>query len=400
MEKSVTLEQAISFTKLSVALTCSWPPSPLATKTQVLFFNTLWCTAFVSTVTLLLPLFNGIYEYRKDPLILGKTVSLASAVAQVAIKMIMCRFQQKQFQILYFDLENFCKRANLKEKVVLQRYVDRYKYFHGIYILWCFLTTLFVISGPLYSPQTFPTHAIYPFKVNHVLLKTIIYFHQSLVGFQASAGMAIDTQVAFLLRYAAARFELLGNEMRNAKTDCEFNACIEKHIELLRLFLFYYVIHSVPLFGVMCVKRYTKKIRQSIKFLILTTIATTTVAVIFGSLNLIANQSLLLKALYAIVVFSASVELFMYAWPADSLMRMSTKLATDIYNTDWLGKDVKLQKKVYYIILRSQRLEAIRIDGVVPILSLPYYAMYLYKSMSYFTALRIIVESEITIETA
>ncbi|CAK9817923.1 Odorant receptor 67a [Anthophora quadrimaculata] len=379
MGKSVTVEQAISFTKLSVALTCSWPLSPLATKTQVLFFNTLWCTAFVSTITLLLPLLSGIYEYRKDPIILGKTVSLASAVAQVTIKMIMCRFQQKQFQMLYFDMENFCKRANLKEKVVLQRYVDRYKYFHGIYILWCFLTTLFVISGPLYSPQTFPTHAIYPFKVNHVLLKTIIYFHQSLVGFQASAGMAIDTQIAFLLRYAAARFEILGNEMRNAKTDCKFNACIETHIEILR---------------------YTKRIRQSVKFLILTTIATTTVAVIFGSLNLIANQPLLLKALYAIVVFSASVELFMYAWPADSLMRMSTKLATDIYNTDWLGKDVKLQKKVYCIILRSQRLEAIRIDGVVPKLSLPYYAMYLYKSLSYFTALRIIVESETTIETA
>ncbi|CAK9817921.1 Odorant receptor Or2 [Anthophora quadrimaculata] len=293
MGKSVTVEQAISFTKLSVALTCSWPLSPLATKTQVLFFNTLWCTAFVSTITLLLPLLSGIYEYRKDPIILGKTVSLASAVAQVTIKMIMCRFQQKQFQ--------------------------------------------------------------------------------------ASAGMAIDTQIAFLLRYAAARFEILGNEMRNAKTDCKFNACIETHIEILR---------------------YTKRIRQSVKFLILTTIATTTVAVIFGSLNLIANQPLLLKALYAIVVFSASVELFMYAWPADSLMRMSTKLATDIYNTDWLGKDVKLQKKVYCIILRSQRLEAIRIDGVVPKLSLPYYAMYLYKSLSYFTALRIIVESETTIETA
>ncbi|CAD1477278.1 unnamed protein product, partial [Heterotrigona itama] len=98
MKKRIAPEKAILFTKLSVALTCSWPPSPLATKTQLLLFNALWCTTFVSSVTLFLPLMAAIYEYRKHPIVLGKTVSLASAVAQVVIKMMICRWQQKRFQ--------------------------------------------------------------------------------------------------------------------------------------------------------------------------------------------------------------------------------------------------------------------------------------------------------------
>lgn len=93
------LERAILFTKLSVALTCSWPPSPLATKNRLLLFNALWCTAFASSVALFLPLLAAIYEYYKSPIILGKTVSLASAVAQVVIKMIICRLQQRRFQV-------------------------------------------------------------------------------------------------------------------------------------------------------------------------------------------------------------------------------------------------------------------------------------------------------------
>lgn len=99
MKNRLTPEKAILFTKLSVALTCSWPPSPLATKVQHLFFNALWCIAFLTSVMLFLPLLAAIYEYRKHPIILGKTVSLAAAVAQVTIKMIICHLQQKRFQV-------------------------------------------------------------------------------------------------------------------------------------------------------------------------------------------------------------------------------------------------------------------------------------------------------------
>ncbi|XP_053997418.1 uncharacterized protein LOC128886498 isoform X2 [Hylaeus anthracinus] len=334
----VTPEKAIRFTKYSVALVFSWPPSLLATKAQLAFFNIMWYVSFFSSLVLLLPLLGSIFEYGKEPIILGKTVSLFSAVAQVAIKMAVCRVQQKRFQALFFDLEDFCKRATKEERIVLQRYVDRYKCFHGVYIFWCFITTAFVIAGPLYTPQTFPTHAKYPFPVERQPLKSIIFLHQSLVGFQASAGMAIDAQVALLLRYVSARYELLTILLREVKSDGELNDWIRKHVELLR---------------------YTKEVYRSVRILVLATVATTNVAVIFGSLNLVT----------------------------------SAKTAVAAYNTNWIEKDVRMQRKIVCIILRSQILEAIRISGILPKLSLSYYTTYLYTSFSYFTAVRIIVEN-------
>ncbi|XP_078046903.1 odorant receptor 13a-like [Augochlora pura] len=367
----VTPRIAIVFTKASVALTCAWPPSLRATEAELLFFRALWCIAFASSIALLLPLFNAICEYYNEPIILGKNVSLFAAVAQVTIKMIVCRLMQQRFRRLFDEMETFCKHATKEENVVLQRYVDRYKYSHGIYTAWCFLTTVFVISGPLYSPQEFPTHAKYPFSVERQPLRSILFLHQALVGFQASAGMAIDAQVALLLRYATARFEILGKQLDKARSESELNACIEKHTDLLR---------------------YTKSIYRAVKFIVLATAVTTKLAVIFGSLNLVTKQRLPLKILYALVVVSASGELFMYSWPADSLIQQGTYTAEKAYNTDWFQRDAKLQRKIYFMIMRSQKYEAIRISGLLPQISLSYYAKFLYTAFSYFTALRVMVE--------
>lgn len=114
------------------------------------------------------------------------------------------------------------------------------------------------------------------------------------------------------------------------------------------------------------------------------------------------KQPLPIKALYALVVFSASVELFMYAWPADNLIHMvinclhvsyfiysaftiasivlqSAETAAVAYNTNWYDKDVSMQKKISCMILRSQKLEAIHISGILPTLSLSYYAKVVYQ---------------------
>lgn len=136
--------------------------------------------------------------------------------------------------MLYHDMETFCKQADDKTNITLQRYVDNYKRPYGSYILWCYLTAIGVICGPLFLPQQFPTDAKYPFSVEHYPVKSIIYLHQSLVGLQASAGMCIDCSIAILLFYSAARLEILAQEIRNVKTECELNANIKLHGEILR----------------------------------------------------------------------------------------------------------------------------------------------------------------------
>ncbi|KAL6434397.1 hypothetical protein ACFW04_006061 [Cataglyphis niger] len=367
----ITPRRAILFTKISVALICAWPPSPKVTKSRVILFRACWYTCYFCSILLLLPLLNSIYEYRDNPVILAKSICLSCAVIQVTIKMMVCLIQYPSFQMLYYDMETFCKQADDKTNIILQRYVDNYKFIYGAYTLWCYLASTSVICGPLFLPQQFPTDAKYPFSVAHHPIKSIIFLHQSFVGLQASAGICIDCSIAILLFYSAARLELLAQKIRNIKTECELDACIKLHDEILR---------------------YTSKIINVVWPLVLTTITTTAMGVVFGSLNIVTEQPIVVKIQYTIVIFSASLELFMCAFPADNLMHMSNKICLGAYESEWYQGNVSMQKKIYQMIFRSQKPEVIRINGILPALSLRYYAGFLYTSCSYFNAVRIMVK--------
>jgi len=135
--------------------------------------------------------------------------------------------------MLYYEMETFCKEADEKTNITLKHYVDNYKHIYGIYTLWCYITAIGVICGPLFLPQEFPTHAKYPFSVGYPI-KNIIYLHQSLVGIQAAAGMCIVCNIAILLFYSTARLELLIQKIRNVKNENELDACIKLHNKILR----------------------------------------------------------------------------------------------------------------------------------------------------------------------
>nr|XP_012232548.1 PREDICTED: uncharacterized protein LOC105678086 [Linepithema humile] len=315
MTSKITPVKVIQFTKISVALTCAWPPSPKTTKFGIILFKTWWYTCYFSNILLLLPLLSSIYEYLKNPVILAKSVCLSCAVLQATIKMMICRIQAKiphrhrdrtpgdhqrvsrvsdpaadkvryrdpvasaiqtlstnsalvlathsqrnaaadlaQLQTasrtpkmlhpegpeygeyfrrigssrtiyssltlkLYYKMETFCKEADDKTNITLQHYVDNHKHVYGIYALWCYLTAIGVICGPVFLPQQFPTDAKYPFFIEQHPIKSIIYLHQSLVGLQAAAGMCIDCNIALLLFYSAARLQLLAQKIRDIRNE-------------------------------------------------------------------------------------------------------------------------------------------------------------------------------------
>lgn len=99
MMSKTTPIKAILFTKFSVALICIWPPSQETTKTRIILFKVWWYMCYFSSILLLLPLLNSIYEYRNDPVIQAKSICLSAAVLQVTIKMIVCRTQYTCFQV-------------------------------------------------------------------------------------------------------------------------------------------------------------------------------------------------------------------------------------------------------------------------------------------------------------
>lgn len=99
MAMKITPVKAILFMKMSVALTCTWPPSPKITKSNIILFKACWYICYFCNILLLLPLLSSVYEYRDDPVILAKSVCLSCAVLQVTIKMIVCRIQYTSFQV-------------------------------------------------------------------------------------------------------------------------------------------------------------------------------------------------------------------------------------------------------------------------------------------------------------
>lgn len=66
------------------------------------------------------------------------------------------------------------------------------------------------------------------------------------------------------------------------------------------------------------------------------------------------------------------------------------KMATKVYNMDWYGKDIRTQRKILFIILRSQKYESFGINGIVPALSLSYYGKVLCYSIFLFVIIVII----------
>ncbi|XP_015182349.1 PREDICTED: odorant receptor 43a-like isoform X1 [Polistes dominula] len=368
----ISPEKAIVFLKVSVSLTGCWPTSS-KTYSRINLFELLWYILFANNLFLLFPLINAIYENRSDTILLTKSICLACAVAQITLKMILCRRERFRLQSLLLDLENSCKTDNKEEKIILQKYTDKCKYVHAIYTSLCYLTAIIVICSPLYTNQKFPTNAKYPFPVDHSPIREIIFLHQSLVGLQVSAGMCIDCKLAALLWYVAVKFELLSRDIREFKNMQELNACITRHQEVLR---------------------YAGETKDVILYLVLTTILTTTMGTIFAGLNIVDQQPLAVKVQYVFVVFVASAELFIYAWPADNLINVSSNISWDIYNSNWLKSSPSARRNLMQCIIRSQNPETIRVGKIKMPLSFQYYSSYLTSSFSYFTSLRAILRKK------
>ncbi|XP_044581379.1 uncharacterized protein LOC123262944 [Cotesia glomerata] len=93
-------------------------------------------------------------------------------------------------------------------------------------------STAFIL-GPLVQPQKFPTDAVYPFSTENFPIAVIICLHQILVGYQCSAGVAVDSQMAIYLWYLCVRFEGLIIQMDYVKNQHQLVQFIRNHQSLL-----------------------------------------------------------------------------------------------------------------------------------------------------------------------
>ncbi|XP_076763156.1 uncharacterized protein LOC143430665 [Xylocopa sonorina] len=234
MFRNVTPEKAIAFAQYSVALTCCWPLPLTATRTELLRFKILRSVMLLNAFMLLGPMLYAMHAYRDDIENMCKAVLLTLAVVQVLVQTSSCIFQYDRYQQLIEEMTYCCEKACEYERHVFQRYVDKYSVFYGISVIWIYVAASMVVLGTFFLPDPFPTNAKYPFAVNFEPVRSIIFLHQTFVGMQCAAHVAIAVFSALLLLFSAARFEILQLELRAVKDVTSLINCIKKYHKVRR----------------------------------------------------------------------------------------------------------------------------------------------------------------------
>ncbi|XP_071565713.1 uncharacterized protein [Temnothorax nylanderi] len=353
MREILTLEKIIVFLKVDLTFACCWPLSIKATKFQKIrdkIFRLLCClNSTLMSISLIYTL-----SHKCDSMILVmKECCELTAILQVPIQITLFTLQSDRLQTIICEMEDYIEKAKLEEKNIFQRYINKSKLFYATTMCGLIVTEITVLLGPLLLSQPFPLEIEYPFDVNKQPLKTIIYLHHAMVIYQVGVQVCGNIFVALLLWFVAARFEILSQKFQKITTISEFIICVQLHQRLLR---------------------YAKDVTMTVRYIALSTIGFSTIAVVFSGLTILSRQPLTVKAQFFGVGACALVEVFICAWPADYLLRTSNDVGHAGYESSWYSKEVSLQKNLLYVVSRCQHPVTLTVPCLLPALSLNYYA--------------------------
>ncbi|XP_024876688.1 odorant receptor 22c-like [Temnothorax curvispinosus] len=373
MEGKVTLDKVIAFLRVYLTFACCWPLPPNATKLQRLVRSAFQCFCLTNSIVLAIAAVWTLYKHSDNVLLVMKLGCQLSAIVQVPLQLILFTMQNKRLQFIILEMESYYQRAQEYEKEIIQQYVDKCKLFYGIILCWLAMTGISVIMTPLFSSQSFPSEAEYPFDVQLQPLKTIIYAHHILIAYQCVIQVSTNTFPALLLWFVAARFDILSVRFRTTTNINELIKYTREHSLLLR---------------------YAREVTRAIRYVALLCVTFSTGAVIFGYLTFMSRQPWSVKWTFLMIAFCGFVELYMYAWPADNVMSMSTNIASAVYESLWYSDDLIMRKVLVHIILRSQHPVTVSVPCALPNLSMNYYASYISTVFSYMAFVRIMMGQE------
>lgn len=131
------------------------------------------------------------------------------------------------------NIERFLKTSNNRERVILEKYVDRYAMFILIVATSFIMAGITVICAPLFMPLEFPLDVWYPFSTKSLLRKFILYIMQIFVIVHVILCLGVDVMIAVFLFYSTARLEMLSFEIGQATNEIHVISCIKKHQEII-----------------------------------------------------------------------------------------------------------------------------------------------------------------------
>ena len=132
-------------------------------------------------------------------------------------------------------MENFVEMADDFDKNILLKYIKKCSNLHLGTTIFVYFTAVSFIIVPFLIPQSFPTDAKYPFSTDPLLVRILVYSHQSLVGLQVSAAVLLDCVVALFLWFATARFEIIAHSVSEFQNLEVLISHLQKYREVIKL---------------------------------------------------------------------------------------------------------------------------------------------------------------------
>ncbi|THK33226.1 uncharacterized protein LOC107045791 [Diachasma alloeum] len=364
-------ELAITYVKYGTTLLCSWPLGPQASSLERKFNGVKWLFLCSILVSFQLPILYTAYLTRNDFMEVTKYICFAGSISHGIIKMIVCRCYQREYQELIAVMENYFARAIPREREVLNACVRKAAPVHVVVNVIGFIAAVSYVCGPLVLDQDLPTEAVYPFAIDYYPIFQIVYTIQSIVAFQCCAVGPLDGQVCMLFWFTIARLKLLADDMRNVASVDDLNACIRVHQSILR---------------------FNEKTINVARPIVTTTVAMATVSLAFGAIHLIGNEPLEVKAQFVGLDVGYGLELYLSAWAAENFMKAMDDVKWALYDSPWLQRSQRTNRSVVIVLQRLNKIPKVTVGGLIPELSLNYYAVYLSKTMSFFTTLRVMLQ--------
>nr|XP_012148352.1 PREDICTED: uncharacterized protein LOC105663513 [Megachile rotundata] len=184
--------------------------------------------------------------------------------------------------------------------------------------------------------------------------------------------MIINMFCAFLLFFAAARFEILKQRLRDVKSTDEMIIHMKEYC---------------------VVKGYANVVVNIAKFITPCSVITNAVVIVFCGINLIQPQPLAVKCQYMAVVATVTLAVFVTAWPADHLLDKSNNAMKSVFESTWYEQSTKVQRDVQ-IMMVPQPPVAIKIPCVISTLSLSYFCSFISNVFSLFSVLRVAISKD------
>ncbi|KAG7197283.1 hypothetical protein KM043_018405 [Ampulex compressa] len=369
MVRRMDIHRVFRLLRAGGEFTCTWPPPPGAGIRELILRDVYCAISTLCMLTLIIPITLAIYFYRADLLVTLKAIAELMAVLDALVDIVWCRIVRLPLQNIIKSMKSFVNACEESEKEVLQQYIDRYFMFYSYLTFASYASGIAFICGPLFLSTKFPGEVWFPFSTEMLYRRCIIYILQSFVIMQTITSISVDFTISTMFWFSSARLNITCLQLRRVQNVDQLEKCIRLHQEIIE---------------------FVQEIQDAVQALLFKSNITMALTVISGALALLSNQPFAVSSQFITMILGACQKLYVVAWPANDLKEISQQVAWAAYDVPWIDRSAEMASNVAIMIQRSQKPLLISL-GILPPLSLEYYATFLKTIFSYFMTIRSLI---------